>query len=251
MTFKQAVFERPASQEQPGLQEPASPKPQDDVSGRPPTVSLENREAVTMNLSSIISDEILRHRIRALVDEKPKDSRLKAILNHSLFIAVIIAVLGFVLTVVLGSRLTYWYTVQQQELASQRSFSDELNKIRVQKIGEVWELVDKNEIALDDLLEKARSGVNLSPAEKTKDVDTISSLIREDRVVISKNRFWLGEENYARLLDYLDKNKRTALNMLLAHPSANFDEIIRERKDAKQDILQIRESMRVEGQARK
>jgi hypothetical protein len=242
MTFKEAALNQSASQEQPVLQNPTANRLEGNISEEIATPTLKNGEPVNVDVRSVISDEVLRYRIRTLIKEEPRASVLKRFLNHPLFIGLIIAALG--------GLLTYYYSVKQQELASQRSFSDELNKIQIQKIGEVWEQIDKNEILLDDLLDKANKTSN-SNNQNNQNVDAINNLIQEDRIVVNKNRFWLGEQNYNRLQDYLDKNVRIALNILLARPGTDFKEIIEDRKHAKQDILQIRESMRSEGQPAK
>ena len=236
MTIKHAALRQPTSQEQPPLPDPAHDDPKADVLGA--------------GALSVISDEVLRHRIRAIIEEQPKASKLKRLFDHPLAIGLIIATVGFALTGIVGGLLTNYYTVRQQELASQRSFTDELNKIQVQKIGEVWEQVDKNEVLIDGLLEKPDRG-HASAAQRTENAEAVSSLIKEDRLVISKNRFWLGEQYYRELQRYLDKNKQTALNVLLADPNADLEPIINERNLAKKDILQIRESMNHKGQTGK
>jgi hypothetical protein len=252
MTFKEAAFKRPASPEQSGSQNPTVNRVEDRAYEGIAGEIVEDRPLARPDVSSLVADEVLRHRIRTLIEEKPKPSRVQRLLTHQLFLTVA----GFLLTGLIGGLLTYYYTlkqkdldyhraIQQQELVSQRSFSDELNKIRIQKIGEVWEQVDKNEVLLDNLLELVNKS-SISDNQKNQNVDAINNLIQEDRVLLNKNRFWLGEQNYNRFQNYLDKNVRIALNMLLARPGTDFSEIIEERKNAKQDILQIRESMRSE-----
>ena len=252
MTSKDAAPKQPASQEQPGSQSPAANKPDGDVSGGIERPISEGARAVSPDVSAVIFDEILRHRIRTLLGEKPSASSLQSFLTHPLVITAV----GFLLTGIVGGLLTYYYTlkqkdidyqraIQQQELASRRSFSDELNKIRIQKIGGVWERLDKNEVLLDALLEKADKASD-SDEQRNRNVDAINNLIREDRITVNENRYWLGEQNYDRLNDYLDKNARIVLNMLLARRGTDLSGIIEERKRAKQDILQIREGMRSE-----
>jgi hypothetical protein len=254
MTSKDAAPKQPASQEQPGSNSLPANKPGGEVCAEPKGPILEVEEHVNPDLSAVISDEILRHRVRTLLGEKPKPSSLQSFLTHPLVITAV----GFLLTGIVGGLLTYYYTlkqkdldyqraIQQQELASQRSFSDELNKIRIQKIGGVWEQLDKNEVLLDALLEKANKASD-SDEQKSQNVDAINNLIQEDRITVNENRYWLGEQNYNRLRDYLDKNARIVLNMLLARRGTDLSEIIEERRRAKQDILQIREGMRSEEQ---
>src|SRR5207253_6343300 len=78
--------------------------------------------------------------LRDLIDEKSKPSRLHAMLAHPL---VVVLAGGLV-----GGLLTHYYTYRQkdvdynrsllqQEMTRRQSFSDELNKTRVQKLGEL------------------------------------------------------------------------------------------------------------------
>lgn len=212
---------------------------------------LDNGEPLSPAVLKVITDEVLRHRIRTIMEEKPKPSRWQRFSTHPVGLMVV----GFFLSVFLGGLLTNYYTlkqkdlehqrnIQQQELARQRSFSDELNKIRIQKIGEVWEHIDKTEIILDGLLDKA----NKASSSNQKEFDDIISVIREDISIINKNRFWLGEQTYNRIREYMDINGRYALDMLLGPEGIDLSETIRKRQQAKQDILQIRK-MFLEGES--
>jgi hypothetical protein len=155
---------------------------------------------------------------------------------------------------VIGAILTYYYTNKQKDIeyersnqqlkqTSQRSFSDELNKIRIQKFGEVWENIDKNEVLIDNLLSNSKKEDN----SDNQSIATVNSLIQEDKLIINKNRFWLGEQYYYKLQDYSDKNIRLTLNILLAHPGTDLSEVTKERDQAKLDILEVRKSMLSEG----
>ena len=247
MALKEAALKQPTSQEQTGSPNPTAKELGSDVREGAVGATAEDKRITHDDVSALVTDEVLRYRIRTLLEEKPTPPRLRRFLNHPLVIGLVIAAVGFILTTTLGGILANYYSVRQQELASQRSFSDELNKLRIQKIGEVWEQIDKNETLLDSLLEQANKP-SLPDGQKNQTVDTINNLIQEDRAIINKNRFWLGEQNYNKFQGYLDKNVKIALNMLLARPETDFSEILEDRKHAKQDILQIRESMRLEGQ---
>jgi hypothetical protein len=241
MTLKQATRKRDTSQEHSASPNAATGGPESPPREGFTGATAKDEQPIPPEISALISDEVLRHRVRSFIEPKPTPSWFQRLINSQVFLTF----LGFLLTGVIGGALTYFYTLKQQELTSQRSFSDELNKIRIQKIGEVWEQVDKNEVLLDaQLLEATKESV--SDAKKNRNVDAINNLIQEDRVIINKNRFWLGEGNYQKLQNYLDKNVNMTLNMLLARPGTDFSAIIEERKRAKQDILQIREGMRSE-----
>lgn len=229
--------EQAASQECSVLENLTDNKPTQNVSTKVAESNLDKSESANPDVSAVITDELLRL-IRKLTEEKPKP-RIQRFLAHPLFIVVI----SFLLSMPVGGFFTYIYSLKQQELSRQRSFSDELNRIRVQKIGEVWEQIDKTEVNLDNLLDRA----NKTPDSNEKDVNNILRLTEEEVAIINKNRFWLGEQTYNRIKNYLDINGRYALDKLLGPPGIDLSETVRKREQAKQDILQIR-SMFLKGE---
>ncbi|MEK6280330.1 MAG: hypothetical protein AABN95_08245 [Acidobacteriota bacterium] len=250
---------QPTSHEQSSLETRKPEELAESVTAKVKDSNVEDHKPVKPDVSYLLTGEVLS----ALIDEKSKSksSWLQKISNN----AVVVVFFGGVITAL----LTYYYTyelknldyahsvqqrnldfarnVQQQELIRQRSFLDEVNKVRVQKLGEVWEQIDKNEVILSSLLERANES-SKSNHQKNQNVDVINSLIQEGRVIVNKNRFWLGEQNYDQIKDYLDKNLQLARNMLLARPGTDLSEIIEKREQTKQDILQIRKSMLLEGE---
>lgn len=199
---------------------------------------LEDGEPVNPDVSPVVTDEVLRQRIRVLIDEKPKPSTFQTISSNPL----VLVLASFLLSVPIGAFLTYYYGKQQLELAARRSFSDELNKIRIQKLGEVWEHIDENELTIDHLLDdslSARANPKDSSANDERG-DKIRNLIEEDFAIISKNRFWLGELNYKRIRTYLDLNIKYALSKLLDPRGTDLSEVFQKREEAKQDILKTR-----------
>lgn len=167
-----------------------------------------------------------------LSEDEPKPPRYKRFLAHPLSVVLV----TFLLSILLGGYLTNVYSLRQQELARQRSFTDELNKIRVQKIGEVWEHIDRTELDLDALLDKT----NKTNAPSDQELDTIYKLVKEDVAVVDKNRFWLGEHNYKQLKSYLEINGRYTVDRLLGGTEKDLTETIKKRDQAKQDVLKIR-----------
>ncbi|MCA1568272.1 MAG: hypothetical protein LC803_22035 [Acidobacteria bacterium] len=189
------------------------------------------------HMSSTEGSEALGNRIRTL-EEKASSSRVQSISTNPL----VLLIMGFLLSGIVGGLLTHYHSIRQQELARVRSFSDELNKLRVQKIGEVWETVDKTEADVDVILDKVNKapGPGTNNANTGEDVDNIIRLLREQNVVINKNRFWLGEPVYSRIKEYLDINGRYALDKLIGHSGIDLTETLKKREQAKQDIIQIR-----------
>ncbi len=230
--------EQLASREHPVVQNPTDNKLDQSVSSKVIESAEDIPRHVNPDVSAVITDELLKL-IRKLTEDKPKP-KIQRFLTHPLVIVVI----SFLLSVPVGGLLTYIYTLKQQELARERSFSDELNKIRVQKIGEVWEQIDRTEVEVDNLLDQA----NQTSDSNEKNVNNILRLVEEEVAIINKNRFWLGEQSYNRIKNYLDINGRYALDKLLGPPGIDLSDTIKKREQAKQDIIQIR-SMFLKGEA--
>jgi hypothetical protein len=188
--------------------------------------------------------EALRLRIRMLTDEKSTSSKGQGISTNPLALVVV----GFLLSTIPGGFFTFYYGRLLQELAARRSFSDEVNKIRVQKLGEVWEQLDKDEFAINRLLDdRAFEGANKDSSSNNQRVDDVRRLINDDQAMASKYRFWLGEDMFHKTTGYLDLSVKYALNKLIAPRGTDLSELIKQRDAAKQDIVQIR-SLFLEGE---
>jgi superfamily II RNA helicase len=233
MTLKQAALKRDISQEHSASPNAAADSPESSLREAVTEAPAKDEQPIPPEISALISDEVLRHRIRSFIEPKPTPSWFQRFINSQVFLTF----LGFLLTGVIGGALTYLYTAKQQELTSQRSFSDELNKIRIQKIGEVWEQIDKTEPDIDQLLDK----INKSPDSNNKlAFENIQKIINEDVALINKNKFWLGEQSYNRIKDYLDISSQYTLDKITGRPGIDLSDTVRRREQAKQDILQIR-----------
>lgn len=227
--------EQPASPGRPVLN-PPDHKQNESVAGKVAEATAAPPQSVQPTGAPAIPSEAIADAVlgllRKLGEEEPKPPRLKKFLAHPMTIVMV----TFMFSVLLGGYLTNSYTLGQQELARQRSFTDELNKIRVQKIGEVWEEIDRTELELDALLDRA----NKSPDAGGKNVDNIIKLVEGEVATVNKNRFWLGDQNYDRIKNYLDINGRYALDKLLGRQDIDLTETVRKREQAKDDVLQIR-----------
>ena len=207
-------------------------------------------------LLSLIDLDLLSQKLKGLLEEKPSLSKLQR-LQRSFSSPLAIVLVSFFLTGVLGTYITYFYSKkqkdleyqrsnqqkdleyqrsrQQQELSRQRSYSDELNKARMPRIGQVWETIDKNEIMIDDLLDQT----NKAPLNQDK-FDKLDRLIEADVMVVKENRFWLGEEAYNQIKVYLDITGRYILDRLFGRSVSDLEDTIKKRELAKQDILKLR-----------
>lgn len=182
-----------------------------------------------------IPSSITEREVRA--DGKSTSSKHQGISTNPMALIIV----GFLLSAIPGGFLTFYYGRLQHELTAKRTFSDEVNKIRVQKLGEVWEKLDEDEFVINRLLEESTfEAQNEDSSSNNKRADKIIQLIHDDQAMASKYRFWLGENLFHKTTDYLDKNIEYAQNKIGARPGADFSELTKTRNAAKQDILQIR-----------
>ena len=148
--------------------------------------------------------------------------------------------LAFVLTG--GGFLAYYYGQRQQEWAARRSFSDEINKTRVQKLGEVWEQLDEDAFVINNILEESRlEGPNRDPTLNDKRIDEITKLIHRDQSIAHKYRFWLGENLFTTTMSYLNTTIDYSVKRISSKPGTDLTELNKTRDAARQDILQIRQ----------
>jgi tetrahydromethanopterin S-methyltransferase subunit B len=178
--------------------------------------------------------------IKALISERAKKSKwqqFKASLVGVTTNAFFLLLVGFGLTTLVGTVLTNKYTTQQQEVAAIRSFSDELNKLRIQKVAEVWERLDEDEFMIDDLIQATDKEKALT-AEKLNDV---IKRLQTDRALVSKYRFWLGKGIFDSANEYLNANIRYILRKLTGSSEEELKAYLEKRNAAKSDIEQVRE----------
>jgi len=188
-------------------------------------------EPVADHTKEAISDEVFRERIRQALGDRVQSSSLYRV-SFSPLISVIAA---FLLSGVIGVYLTNYYGRQQSALVAKQHLL-ELNGIRVQKVGEMWERIDANEPVIDKLLE----GPFQDSKSNDQRIDHLNKLLQEDMVIVNQNRFWLGETFYNRIRDYLQILTEYASRKLLGGQDAEINELATKRSQLKQDIISIR-----------
>ena len=171
----------------------------------------------------------------------PPTSRFEKLASSQLFNIIV----GFVLTGIVGGLLTNYYAMKQRERdveerrwLAKRAFFDELGKMRVLRIAEVWEKVfayeSSSTVVMNEILRTgamvlmqtptvveslARTGPDTigdvqaqqetveawreRSAELAKALDASLKAAGEARIAVEKNRLWLGEARYRRILQYL------------------------------------------------
>jgi len=205
--------------------------------------SSSDQSEIKPEVSYAIPGELLR----VLVDQKTQPSWWRTILNSQLTLALLPLVGALI-----GAWLTNYFTNQQkdfeyqrtaqlQELARTQSRLDEENRTRVQKLGEVWERLDANEFTIDKMIQEAMFETEKQPPElKRKRFLDITKMLEDDQAFVSRYRYWLGEDVFKTINDYLNLNFRLVRNQFALASETDLSELIKKRKEAKQDILEIR-----------
>jgi len=198
----------------------------------PDDISRINADSPKVELNqNFVVEEVMR-KLQSLLDQKPRQSRAQRFFTHPLFLLIAGVVLSGFTGVVIGNRLSHNYSIAQHEVAAERSFSDELNKIRLQKLSEVWERLDEDEGAIDRILNQPEDKQNLE--DKNERAKKIDRLIQDDRRTVDRHRFWLGSQS-TKIHGYLDVNSLYAIKKLIGSEE-NLETLLQQREAAKSDI---------------
>jgi hypothetical protein len=153
-----------------------------------------------------------------------------------------LVVLAFLLTGLLGNLLTAYLTYRQHERAAERSFIDESNKLRIQKIGDVWEQLDQDEHTIDQLMDGDENYVAKFPTPNDR-AKEIKRIVQTDQAKVSQYRFWLGQLISDRVNNYLNANIAYSIGKLSGTPEADLEDAKNARDAAKSTVDQIREEL--------
>jgi TolA-binding protein len=162
----------------------------------------------------------------------------------------------------------YQRNIQRRELEREHSFSDELSKTRVAKIAEVWEKVSLYETATEeriksyDRLRRTVTGMFMKEDEKAKEESNLLEQWRhsykESTEVLTKNRFWLGEDNYQQISTYLETTQTYLITLKdysfcrlrgkyscenLKELEGGLKEYAQRREHLRQNIIQIKNNL--------
>jgi len=170
------------------------------------------------------------------MEEKSSRSRIQSFSNNGLVVVIASGLIVTFLTNRYALRLKDVDYDRASKMAREQSLSEELNKIRMHKIGEVWEQIDENEVALDNLFNQ----VTTAPGPNKTRFTQTNQVITKDIVVINRNRFWLGEAAYDQLLTYLKISSEILQVSFLGKPGMDLSKIREKREAAKQDINKMR-----------
>lgn len=182
--------------------------------------------------------------IKALVSERTQKSKWRKVGGVLIKFStnpLTLLVVGFLLTGWGLSSLNNTYAKQQQELAAMRSFSDELNKLRIQKVGEVWERLDEDEFMIDEIIREATDEANKDKAATNQKLTEVIKRLQADRGLVTKYRFWLGKRVFDSANEYLNANIRYILRKLTGSSEEELKQYLEKRNAAKSDIDQVRE----------
>jgi len=198
-------------------------------------------EEIAPYISRTIDDEIFRHRIRNLISEPETESRISRFSHNPLVIMIV----AFFLIAVIGIRLIN-YQRRLTPYASNRQTLDEINRIRVSKIGEVWAKADLYEAELESLVQSVSAGptgsrITEGPTEDLREkYGRVERLYLELSEVLAGNRFWLGEQIYEGVQHYTDATYRAFLGF---KSEQKFREMEEKRRQARAELNQLRDKI--------
>jgi len=178
--------------------------------------------------------------VKSLIKDNRK-TRIEELTSNPAVIVVLTVVLTFVFTVV-GNLLANYLTIYQQQLAAERSFIDESNKLRIQKIGDVWEQLDQDEHTIDRLLEADNEIAAKFPTANDR-VKEIERIVGSDRAMVSKYRYWLGQVISEKINNYLNANIKYSIRKLSGISATDLKADKEARDRAKGDVDKIREEL--------
>jgi hypothetical protein len=184
------------------------------------TTTTEKNEELDSQTTQTIADEVLRYRIRKLIEEPKPASCWKRLLTNQLFLLIV----AFVLTGVVGTYLAHYYNGKQseleyqrsfhlKELESERSFANELNKTKLSKIAEVWEKVYLYEAAVEEAMQgvdiksesAGEANVQIPSGRDPRTAKEQSKGLKKELLdLLSKNRLWLDDDNYYKIKEYAE-----------------------------------------------
>lgn len=127
---------------------------------------------------------------------------IKKLVVDKLLIALVLAFFGLIASILI------------EKFKSKQEFSTELNRVRVQKIAEVWESVFIFESKLNNLYNELNDNIEDNNSFNGNSIDSIKTYfdIKKENVfkdipvilnLCEKNRFWIGEESYKEVKNYL------------------------------------------------
>jgi hypothetical protein len=214
--------------------EEVSHDPEKPVSRRIGEASGESAAPVTISITEIALQKLID-----ALPKAPKHSKF-SFLAHPLIVVLVGSLAG----TLVGSALTYIYTNRTQAIVRRQSLLDGINNTRVPKLGELWEQLDTDDLAIDQLLEQSTKTDVKNPDEDAK-VHQIVEILKKDRLLVGRNRFWLGASLFKKTDDYLDQTIQICLSSI-GDKNPDLTELRQKKDAARQDILRIRDSF-VEG----
>lgn len=234
------------------LSQEAKPKDSQPVQFPKNETETHDESLTQQHVSYVINESAVKILIEKLAD-RPKPRPIREFFAQPLVVmligSLVVATLTHYYTKTLKD-LEYDRQISQQNIARRQSLLDGINNVRVPKLGEVWERLDADELRIDQLLDDSTSGkASNNFVLKDQNMDEIMRIIRDDRALVGKSRFWLGDSLYEKTHQYIDVTAKYALKKLGSPPETDLSDLVEKRASAKQDILKIR-ALFLEGESK-
>jgi hypothetical protein len=208
-----------------------------DESHNSRNVSPPNQEGSISPVNYTVTDTALQRLIDAL-PKKPKPSRFW-FLAHPLTVALIGGLVTALLGGVIGGSIAYYYNKKTQADARRQSVLDGINNARVPKLGELWEQLDADDLAINQLLDES-TDKDIKNAGRDAKLHQIVEILRKDRLLVGRNRFWLGDRFFKTADAYLNHSIEICLSTI-GDNSPDLTQLREEKDAARQDVIKIRD----------
>ena len=199
----------------------------------------EKNEEFDSHISRTIEDEVLRQRIRNLISEPEPESWLSRFSHNPLVIMIV----AFFLIGLISIRLINLHFSQQRRSAPDsinKQTLDEINRIRVSRIGETWQKADLYDAALEAITQSVSTGPDVTANEKYGKVE---QLYVELSTVLASNRYWLGEQIYDGLQKYTDVTYKAFLGLKTRQTEQKAEEMKEKKRQARAELNQLRDKI--------
>lgn len=221
------------------------------------TIQVEHTDALVTRTTETLLDEAANHSGGASTDDPSGSSWWKRNSTSPLFLAVI----AFGLTTIgglIGSGVTYYLSSSQAETQRKHSFVDEFNKVRINKLAEVWEKVYVYEAGVERVMEQVNvaqlgnnDGLGLHVQVRIPPGVDIATLHEQGERLhaelldtLNKDRFWVLDEDYLQIKKYAD----TTYDYYLAIESGKVtQEQAKNRDEVRADLAKVQQKIWKEG----
>ncbi len=125
----------------------------------------------------------------------------------------------------------FFLNLRLERVKSDLSFYNDINKMRVEKVAEVWGKLDMYHAISEDHYQRMQYPLTGTVQEREKQVEAwnketeaISLIYKDLRDTIEKNSFWLGEDAHNQIIEYMKVTHEYFLTKIRFPPGPSISE---------------------------